>query len=70
MSEGDRWKAKTLLLGALLGALTGLGAAYLIVRRAERAGGGIELSTGEGIRLGTMVLGLLREVAQLGERRG
>lgn len=67
---GEGWKQRTLLIGGVLGALAGVGAAMLFVRRAERAGGAIELGPGEGIRLGVLVLGLLREVAQLGDGRG
>lgn len=69
MAEGDNWKAKALLLGVVLGALTGLGAAYLIVRRAEDSQTRPRLTAGLGMRVGTLVLGLLREVAQLGEGR-
>lgn len=32
------WKVRVLLLGGLAGALTGLAAAYLLVRRAEDRG--------------------------------
>jgi hypothetical protein len=37
-------------------------------RRAERAGTDITLSTGEGIQLGMMALGLIRAVAGLADR--
>lgn len=59
---------KVLLLGALAGAATGLVAAMMLQRRAERTGTEISLSAGEGIQLGVMVLGLLRAVAALGDR--
>jgi len=66
--EGEgNWKAKAFLIGGLVGALTGVGAAYLYVRRAEHGKGGQRLTPGEGIRLGLLVLGLLRQVGQLGE---
>lgn len=58
---------KILLLGALAGAATGLVAAMMLQRRAERTGTEISLSAGEGIQLGVMVLGLLRAVAALGD---
>jgi len=61
------WQGKTLVLGALIGALVGVGAAYLLVQRAEKEAGSIRLGTGEGIKLGLLVLGLLRQVAQLGD---
>lgn len=58
-------KQRTLMVGGILGALVGVGVAYLLVQRAERQGGDIELSGGEGIRLGLLVLGMLRQVADL-----
>jgi hypothetical protein len=59
---------KVLLIGALAGAATGLVAAMMLQRRAERTGMEISLSPGEGIQLGVMVLGLLRAVAALGDK--
>lgn len=67
METNENWKMKTLLIGAVLGTLTGLGAAYLLVNRAEKLEGTPELSPGEGIKIGLMLLGVLRQVAQLGE---
>ncbi len=61
------WRQRTLVAGALLGALTGLGMAYLLVQRAEEQGGEIRLSSAEKIRLGLSVLGLLRQVADLAQ---
>ena len=54
-----------LFLGGLFGALTGLGIAYVLTQRAERQGGEIQLSTGEGLRLGLLILGTVRQVADL-----
>ena len=59
---------KILILGTLIGAATGLVAALMLQRRAERTGTEITLSTGEGIQLGVMVMGLLRAVAALADR--
>lgn len=54
-----------LFLGGLFGALTGIGIAYVLTQRAERQGGEIKLSTGEGLRLGLLILGTVRQVADL-----
>lgn len=62
---GD-WKPKVLIIGAVLGAAVGLGAAYLMVQRAEREGEQVQIGAGDGIKLGLLVFGLLRSVAQLG----
>ncbi len=63
----DNWKTKALLIGAGVGLLAGLGAAYMLIQRAEKEGGRPEMSTGEGVKLGLLVLGLLRQVSQLGD---
>jgi hypothetical protein len=60
---------RTLLLGALLGAVTGLVAAMLLNRRAEEEGTELSLTAGDGMKLGVMVIGLLRAIASLGEDR-
>ena len=58
---------KILLFGALIGAATGLAAALILQRRAEQTGNEITLSTGEGIQLGVMIMGLLRAISSLGD---
>lgn len=67
MENDSRQRATTLLVGGAVGALTGLAAAYLILRRAEQQKTPVRLEPGEGLRLGLLVLGLLRQVAALGE---
>jgi hypothetical protein len=52
----------------LLGAVTGLAAAMLLYRQAERTGREIAITTGEGFQLGLMVVGLLRAIAGLGDQ--
>ena len=61
-------RSKVLLIGALAGAAMGVVAAMMLQRRAEQAGTEITLSTGEGIQLGMMALGLIRAVAGLADR--
>ncbi|HSF81518.1 MAG TPA: hypothetical protein VLA49_09810 [Anaerolineales bacterium] len=63
----ESWKTKTMLIGATIGAVVGLGAAYLLLQRAERENKQVSMSAGEGVKLGVLVFGLLRQVAQLGE---
>jgi len=67
METDTRQRATTLLVGGAIGALTGLAAAYLILRRAEQQKTPVRLEAGEGLRIGLLVLGLLRQVAALGE---
>ena len=60
---------RTLLLGALIGAATGLIGAMLLTRRAEQEGTELAITAGDGMKLGVMVIGLLRAIASLGEEK-
>jgi hypothetical protein len=60
---------KIIIGGALIGAITGLIAAVLLTRRAERTGSETALTTGEGMKLGVLVFGLLRAIASLGDEK-
>ena len=60
---------RVLLFGALIGAATGLAAAMILQRRAEKTGTDISLSAGEGIQLGVMIMGLLRAISSLGDEK-
>ena len=62
-------KSRTLIFGALVGAVTGLIAASLLNRRADSNETGTALSAGEGMKLGVLVFGLLRAIASLGDER-
>jgi hypothetical protein len=44
----------------------GLGAAYLFVQRAERENRALTLSPSEGIKLGLVALGAMKQFAQMG----
>jgi phage protein U len=60
---------RILLLGALIGAFTGLAAALLLNRRAEKTGSEVTLSAGDGMKIGMLVIGLLRAISSLGDER-
>ncbi|HEX9013873.1 MAG TPA: hypothetical protein VF813_10165 [Anaerolineaceae bacterium] len=51
------------MIGGIIGALVGVGAAYILVKQAEAAGENPQLSPGEGVKLGLGVLGLLRLIS-------
>jgi hypothetical protein len=59
-------KTRTILIGALIGAGTGLVAAMVWNRRAEEKGT-TEITAGDGVKLGVMIFGLLRAIASMGE---
>lgn len=63
----DSWKLKTLFIGGVIGALVGLGAAFLLTKRAEQKGQSLAITPVKGVQLGVMVAGLLRSVLSLGE---
>ncbi|MGB2897119.1 MAG: hypothetical protein WBB65_13260 [Anaerolineales bacterium] len=66
MTEDSNWKTRTLIVGALAGALTGLGVAFVLIQRAEQEGEVVQLRSSDGVKLGMGVLGLLRQVGQIG----
>lgn len=62
-------KRNLLLMGALIGAFTGLVAAMLLQRRAEKQESKTAITVGEGLKLGALVFGLLRAIASLGDEK-
>ncbi len=60
------WAGQVLVIGAVVGALTGLASAYLMIQRAKKRAEPPNLTASEGIKLGLLVFGLLRQVALLG----
>jgi len=66
-SNKQNRETTTLLIGAAVGAMVGLTAAYLLIQRTDKENKSLQIGAGEGIKLGLLVLGLLRQVAQLGE---
>ena len=63
----NSWKIKTLIIGGVLGALTGVGAAFLLTRRAEQSGKPLTISAGKGVQLGVIITAFLRSLLSLGE---
>ena len=68
----DSGKSKVLMMGAVIGALTGVGTAYLLTKNAEKEGEDLAISTGQGLKLGLLILGMLRQILQLddGQSKG
>jgi len=68
MERLDDWRTRVILIGAVVGLLTGLGTAYMLIQRSEQSNVRPELSAGDGVKLGLGVLGLMRLVSDFGER--
>ncbi len=74
LNDGRRtpdWKLRTTLIGSALGALAGVAAALMFIRRSEETGEPPSLrQTDPGLVLAAAVtlLGLLRQIADLGDR--
>ena len=62
------WKTRTLLIGAVVGLLTGLAGGYIVVQRAEAMNHTPQITAGDGVKVGLSVLGLLRLVSEFAER--
>ncbi len=65
--EGQGSFGLYIILGAILGAVTGAGAGYLLTKRIEEEGEEIQLTAGDGIKIGGSIIAFLRQVSSLGQ---
>ena len=56
---------KILALGTIIGALVGLGAAYLILQNADEEEG-VQIGAGEGVKLGISIFSFFKQITNLG----
>jgi len=63
----NSWKIQALIIGGVLGALVGIGGAYLLTKRAEQKGTPLAITPRKGVQLGVMLAGMLRSILSLGE---
>jgi hypothetical protein len=67
--ESQEKQGKTglyIILGAVLGAITGAGAGYLLTKRIEE-GEDLQLTAGDGIKIGGSIVAFLRQMSTLGK---
>lgn len=62
------WKKQTFIIGAILGLAAGIVAAYIVVGRAEREQTVPKITSGDGVKIGLGVLGVLRLISDIGDR--
>jgi hypothetical protein len=60
----ENWKPKVLIIGGAIGALIGLGAAYLLIQ-SQGEEGPPEITAGQGVKIGASVIALLRSISTL-----
>ncbi|HLE16242.1 MAG TPA: hypothetical protein VI776_15955 [Anaerolineales bacterium] len=68
-TEAQPRLVKGLVVGGVLGAAVGVAAAYMLIQSMERNNRELSISAGEGLRLGLIVMALLRQIADLPESR-
>lgn len=67
--ELQNWMPKVLVSGVVIGALTGLLGAFLLIQHSKNEPEPPKLDAGEGVRLGVLVFGLLRQISLLGREQ-
>ena len=68
MEDMQSWKRNLFIIGAIGGALAGLGAAYLYIKKTEELSERPKITAGEGVKLGLGVVGILKMITDLGNR--
>jgi len=58
------WRSKAMIVGGVIGAAAGVTAAYMLAQR-SKDGEPPKVSVGEGVKIGVLVLSLLRSIANV-----
>lgn len=67
MTEKPDWKTLTFITGGAIGLITGLAAAYLIIKQREETGAQLKLTSGEGAKIGLGIVTLLKLISDGGK---
>ena len=68
MEDAQKWKRNLLVIGVIGGALAGLGAAYLYIKKSDEMNERPRITAGDGVKLGMGVFGVLKMIADLGNK--
>ena len=64
----NNWQSKVMLIGAIVGAVAGVIGASILIQQAQKNNTQIQLTAGDGVKVGLGVLAVLRLLADLGTR--
>lgn len=62
------WKKKTLIVGILVGAITGAIGAFVLIQSGEKSGQPPKLTAGDGVKVGVGLMAVLRLLSELSNR--
>lgn len=68
MEMNKDWQKKVFIVGGLVGLVSGLFAAYLLVQRNNEKLSAPDITAGDGVKVGLGVLGVLKLIADMGEK--
>ncbi|MEN6571464.1 MAG: hypothetical protein ABFD24_06470 [Anaerolineaceae bacterium] len=64
-NENEVNNGTILLLGGLIGLLAGLGTAYLLIKKQEKTGQSIKLTSSDGMKLGMNTFSLIKLISDI-----
>jgi hypothetical protein len=67
MEKEKNYKTTILLIGGVIGLVSGLAAAYLVIKNREETGQTLKLTSGDGARIGMGIANVLKMVAESGK---
>jgi hypothetical protein len=62
----DNWQTKTLIIGAVIGLITGLAGAGILIQASDKTGNRPQLTAGDGLKVSLGVMAVLRLLWDLG----
>ena len=68
MNQLKSSNTKILVIGGVLGLLSGVLAAYLLVQKSQEREEDLNISAGDGVKVGLGLLGVFKLISDLGDR--